>query len=69
MTKGGIVDEIVIDANMDKVLVLTKLDLDTTTLLKMLKTLLMALKTLPMMMKSLVMMLNPLWTMENLFIG
>ena len=65
MTKGEIVDEIVIDANMDKVLVLTKLDLDTTTLLKILKTLLMALKTLPMMMKSLVMMLKLLIDLDD----
>ena len=69
MTKGKIVDEIVIDANMDKVLALSRLDLDATTLLKMLKTLLMALKTLLMMMKALVMMLKPLWMMEKPLIG
>ena len=109
MTKGYIVDEIVIYANMDlqwphrmslmppsstcsaltpyrdplqsrfvpwstlypvdKVPVPTRLDLDATTLLKMLKTLLMVLKTLPMMMKALVMMLKPLWMMEKPFIG
>ena len=47
---------------VDKVLVPTRLDLDATTLLKMLK-------TLPMMMKALVMMLKPLWTMKKPFIG
>ena len=56
------VDEIVIDANMDKAPVPTRLDLDATTLLKMLK-------TLPMMMKALVVMLKPLWMMEKPLIG
>ena len=51
MTKGEIVDEIVIDANMDKVPVPTSLNLEATTLLKMLKTLLMMLKTLEMVLK------------------
>ena len=51
MTKGEIVDEIVIDANMDKVLVPTSLNLEATTLLKMLKTQLMMLKTLEMVLK------------------
>ena len=47
---------------VDKVPVPTRLDLDATTLLKMLK-------TLPMMMKALVMIPKPLWTMEKPFIG
>jgi len=38
---------------VDKVLVPTRLDLDATTLLKMLKTLLMVLKTLEMVLKTL----------------
>ena len=50
---------------VDKVPVPTRLDLDTMTLLKMLKTLLMVLKTLPMMMKALVMMLKLLIDLEN----
>ena len=65
MTKGEIVDEIFIDANMDKVLALSRLDLDTMTLRKMLKTLLMALKTLPMMMKALMVTLKLLWKIEK----
>ena len=43
---------------VDKVLVPTRIDLDATTLLKMLKTLLMVLKTLEMVLK-------PLQTMEK----
>ena len=59
LSRVVIVDEIVIDANMDKVPVL---DLDAMTLLKMLK-------TLPMMMKALVVMLKPLWMIEKPLIG
>ena len=50
---------------VDRVSVPTILDLDATTLLKMLKTLLMALQTLPMMMKALVMMLKLLIDLED----
>ena len=95
MTKGEIVDEIVIDANMDlqwphrlslmppsltcsaldplqsgfvprstlypvdKVPVTTRMDLEATTLLKMLKTLLMVLITLEMVLKPLLTMEKP----------
>ena len=47
---------------VDKVPMPTRMDLESTTLLKMLKTLLM-------LMKIMVMMLNPLWTMEKPLMG
>ena len=52
-----------------KHLVLTRLDLVATTLLKMLKALLMILKPLQTVLKTVVMVLKPLQTMEKPYMG